>query len=87
MCVVDRPCTGRWLPSPKLKVTDSTGTLAVFWVIVTEKVAVAPTLTGDEAASATSGDEAWTTTTVDPVLRPPFVSSAVAVTVNGPALR
>ena len=35
----------------------------------------------------TSGAEAWTATTVDPVLRPPLVSSTVAVTVKVPPLR
>ena len=49
--------------------------------MVTEKVTMALTATGDVAVSVTSGADACTTTTVDPVLRPPLVSSTVAVTV------
>ena len=85
--VVERLCTSRALPSPKSKVTDCTGTLPGFWLTVTEKVTMAPTVTGEVAVRVTSGAEAWTTTTVDPVLRPPLVSSTVAVTVKVPPLR
>ena len=60
---------------------------AEFWLTVTAKVAVAPTFTGDVAVKVTSGADDWTATTVDPVLRPPLVSSTVAVTVNVPPLR
>ena len=47
MCVVDRLCTSRTSPSPKLKLTACTGTLPGFWLTVTANVTMALTVTGE----------------------------------------